>query len=212
LDVKKLFVAKSVKKVDVDKMLSKELEKAGYAGVDLVKTPMGTHITIYAERPGLVIGRHGATVRDLAEKLEKEFGLERPQIGVVGISSPELNAKVMAIRVAKALERGIHFRRAAFAALSQVMDAGALGAEVIIRGKLRTERTRYEKLRAGLLLKAGQISLEGVDEAVSHAYLRQGKVGVKFRILLPQTKTLLVELDRGLLAQEFVGEKTKEKS
>ncbi|MEM1538683.1 MAG: 30S ribosomal protein S3 [Candidatus Nezhaarchaeales archaeon] len=212
MDVKKLFVAKSVKKVDVDKMLSKELEKAGYAGVDLVKTPMGTHITIYAERPGLVIGRHGATVRDLAEKLEKEFGLERPQIGVVGISSPELNAKVMAIRVAKALERGIHFRRAAFAALSQVMDAGALGAEVIIRGKLRTERTRYEKLRAGLLLKAGQISLEGVDEAVSHAYLRQGKVGVKFRILLPQTKTLLVELDRGLLAQEFVGEKTKEKS
>lgn len=207
MDVKKLFIAKSVKKVDVDLMLSKELERAGYVGVDVVKTPMGTHITIYAERPGLVIGRHGATVRDLAEKLEREFGLERPQIGVVGISSPELNAKVMAIRVAKALERGVHFRRAAFAALNQIMEAGALGAEIIIRGKLKTERSRYEKLRTGLLLKAGQISLEGVDEAVSHAYLRQGKVGVKVRILLPQTKTLLVELDRGLLAQELVEEK-----
>lgn len=197
VDVEKTFVQKAVKKLDVDKFLSKELEKAGYLGVDLQKTPLGVHLTIYAERPGLVIGRHGITVKELAERLEKEFGLERPQIGVVSVPVPELNAKIMAMRVASALERGIHFRRAAFVALNRIMEAGALGAEIIIRGKLRTERARYEKLRAGLLLKAGQISEEYVDEAVAHCFLKQGKVGVKVRIMLPQALEVLKTLDRG---------------
>ena len=197
VDVEKMFIGKAVKKLDVDRFLAKELEKAGYLGVDIQKTPLGVHLTIYAERPGLVIGRHGVTVKELAEKLEKEFGLERPQIGVVSVPVPELNAKIMAMRVASALERGVHFRRAAFVALNRIMEAGALGAEVISKGKLRTERARYEKLRAGLLLKAGQISQEYVDEAVAHCYLKQGKVGVKVRIMLPQAVEALKTLDRG---------------
>ena len=200
-DVKKMFVERAVKKLDVDRFLAKELERAGYLGVEVQKTPLGTHLTIYAERPGLVIGRHGMTVRELAEKLEKEFGLERPQIGVVSVPVPELNAKIMALRVASALERGIHFRRAAFVALNRIMEAGALGAEVIIRGKLRTERARYEKLRTGLLLKAGEIAEEYVEEAVAHAFLKQGKVGVKVKIMLPQAKEALKLLDRGEIAQ-----------
>ncbi len=206
MDVKKMFVQKAAKKLDIDLFLAKELEKAGYLGVDVQKTPLGTHITIYAERPGLVIGRHGMTVRELAEKLEKQFGLERPQIGVVSVPVPELNAKIMAMRVASALERGVHFRRAAFVALNRIMEAGALGAEVIIRGKLRTERARYEKLRAGLLLKAGQISEEYLDEAVAHAFLKQGKVGVKVRIMLPQAKEAIKLLDRGEIVQPPSGE------
>lgn len=197
VDIEKMFVQKAVRRLDVDLFLAKELERAGYLGVDIQKTPLGTHITIYAERPGLVIGRHGVTVKELAEKLEKQFGLERPQIGVVSVPVPELNAKIMAMRIASALERGVHFRRAAFVALNRIMEAGALGAEVIIKGKLRTERARYEKLRAGLILKAGQISEEYLDEAVAHAYLKQGKVGVKVRIMLPQAKEVIKQLDRG---------------
>jgi small subunit ribosomal protein S3 len=196
-DVEKAFVMKALRKLDVDRFLAKELKKAGYIGVDVQKTPLGTYLTIYAERPGLVIGRHGLTVRELAEKLEKEFGLERPQIGVASVPVPELSAKIMASMVASALERGIRYRRAAFVALNRIMEAGALGAEIIIRGKLRTERARYEKLRAGLLPKAGQISEEYLDEGVAHAYLKQGKVGVKVRILLPQAAEALKTLDRG---------------
>ncbi|MCX8204069.1 MAG: 30S ribosomal protein S3 [Candidatus Nezhaarchaeota archaeon] len=196
VDVEKMFVEKALKKLDIDRFLAKELEKAGYLGVDIQKTPLGAFLTIYAERPGLVIGRHGVTVKELAEKLEKQFGLERPQISAVSVPVPELSAKIMAMRVASALEQGIHFRRAAFVALNRIMEAGALGAEIIIRGKLRTERARYEKLRAGLLLKAGQVSQEYVDEAVAHAFLKQGKVGVKVRIMLPQAVEVIKTLDR----------------
>lgn len=197
VDVEKMFIDKALKRLDIDRFLSKELQKAGYLGVDIQKTPLGAFLTIYAERPGLVIGRHGATVRELAEKLEKQLGLERPQISAVSVPVPELSAKVMAMRIASALEQGIHFRRAAFVALNRIMEAGALGAEITIRGKLRTERARYEKLRAGLLLKSGQISQEYVDEAVAHALLKQGKIGVKVKIMLPQAMEAIKTLDRG---------------
>jgi len=206
-DVEKNFVAKALKRLDVDSFLQKELARAGYVKVDLQKTPLGTNVTIYAERPGMVIGRHGSTVHELTQKLEKIFGIERPQIGVVPVEVPELNAKIMAQRIKNALERGIHFRRAAYIALNQIMEAGALGAEIRIKGKLRTERARYEKLRSGIVLKAGQISHEHVDVAVSHAYLKQGKIGIKVKIVLPSAVKAIEELDKGkVLVKEEGGE------
>ncbi|RLF12377.1 MAG: 30S ribosomal protein S3 [Thermoprotei archaeon] len=196
-DVEKSFIVKALKRLDVDSFLQRELARAGYVRVDLQKTPLGTNVTIYAERPGMVIGRHGATVHELTQKLEKLFSIEKPQIGVAPIEIPELNAKIMAQRIKNALERGIHFRRAAYIALNQIMEAGALGAEIRIKGKLRTERARYEKLRSGIVLKAGQLSHEHVDVAVSHAYLKQGKVGVKVKIVLPSAVEAIEKLDKG---------------
>jgi len=204
-DVEKSFIMKALKKLDVDSFLQKELERAGYVKVELQKTPLGTNVTIYAERPGMVIGRHGATVHELTQKLEKLFGIERPQISVAPIEVPELNAKIMAQRIKNALERGIHFRRAAYIALNQIMEAGALGAEIRIKGKLRTERARYEKLRAGIVLKAGQISQEHVDVAVSHAFLKQGKIGIKVKIVLPSAAKAIEELDKGKILPRVEG-------
>ncbi|MCS7140078.1 MAG: 30S ribosomal protein S3 [Candidatus Nezhaarchaeota archaeon] len=207
-DIEKSFVAKALKRLDVDSFLQKELERAGYVKVELQKTPLGTNVTIYAERPGMVIGRHGSMVHELTQRLEKMFGIEKPQIGVAPIEVPELNAKIMAQRIKAALERGIHFRRAAYIALNQIMEAGALGGEVRIKGKLRTERARYEKLRAGIILKAGQISQEHVDTAVSHAYLKQGKIGIKVRIVLPSALKALEELDKGKTLAKMEGAKS----
>jgi len=96
-------------------------------------------------RPGLVIGRGGETIKNLATTLEEKFKMPNPQISVAEIEIPELNAHIMASRVTSALSRGVHFRRAGFWALNQIMEAGALGAEIIISGKLRTDRSRYEK-------------------------------------------------------------------
>ncbi|MDI9619888.1 MAG: 30S ribosomal protein S3 [Candidatus Nezhaarchaeota archaeon] len=196
-DIEKNFIIKGLKRLDVDFFLQRDLEKAGYVKVDLQKTPLGTNVTIYAERPGMVIGRHGSTVHELTQKFEKIFGIERPQIGVAPIEVPELNAKIMAQRIKSALERGIHFRRAAYIALNQIMEAGAVGAEIRIKGKLRTERARYEKLCSGIVVKAGQISSEYADIAVSHAYMKQGKIGVKVKIVLPDARNAIEELDKG---------------
>lgn len=179
------FILDSIKKTEIDEYLSKELERAGYGGIDLTKTPLGTHIVIYAMRPGLVIGRGGATVKILSKNLEERFGLPNPQISVAEIEVPELNPYVMASRIASALERGVHFRRAGFWALNQIMRAGALGAEIIISGKLRTDRARSEKFRDGYLPKSGDPAIKNLKKANVNVQLKQGVFGVKVTILPP---------------------------
>jgi len=184
----KHFITESIKKTEIDEFLQKKLERAGYGGVTISKTPLGTHIVIYAMRPGLVIGRGGDTIRELASILEEKFKVSNPQISVSEIEIPELNAYVVASRVASALERGIHFRRAGFWALNQVMEAGALGAEIVISGKLRTERARHEKFRAGYLPRCGDPPLRYMRKAEAHVQLKPGIFGVRVRIMPPDAK------------------------
>jgi len=185
LSVVKHFISESLKKTEIDEFLRNEFERAGYGGVDVSKTPLGTHVVIYAMRPGLIIGRGGETIKELARALEEKFQLPNPQISVAEIEVPEFNAHVVASRVASALQRGVHFRRAGFWALNQVMNAGALGAEIIISGKLRTERARFEKFRAGYLPKSGEPPLEYLQTAGMHVQLKPGIFGVKVRIMPP---------------------------
>jgi len=186
MSVVKHFVSESVKKTEINEFLSNQFERAGYGGVDIAKTPLGTHIVVYAMRPGIIIGRGGETIKELATILEQKFQLPNPQISVAEIEVPELNAYVIAGRVTSALKRGVHFRRSGFWALQQAIEAGALGAEIIIRGKLRTERARYEKFREGYLPKSGDPALKYLREAVLHVQLKPGMYGVKVRIMPPE--------------------------
>lgn len=186
--VVKHFISKSKKRAEIDEFLRKKLERAGYGGVNIAETPLGTHIIIYAMRPGLVIGRSGETIRELAKILEENFGVSNPQISVSEIEVPELNPYIVATRVASALERGVHFRRAGFWALNQVMEAGALGVEIIISGKLRTERARYEKFKAGYLPKCGDPAIKYMRKAEVHVQLKPGIYGVRVRIMPPDAK------------------------
>jgi small subunit ribosomal protein S3 len=185
MSVVRHFITDSIKKTEIDEFLQKKLERAGYGGVTISKTPLGTHIVVYAMRPGLVIGRGGETIRELASVLEEKFGVANPQISVSEIEIPELNAYVVASRVASALQRGVHFRRAGFWSLNQVMEAGALGAEIVISGKLRTERARYEKFKAGYLVKCGEPSIKYMQRAEVHVQLKPGIFGVRVKIMPP---------------------------
>ena len=185
MSVVKHFISESLKKTEIDEFLRNEFERAGYGGVDVAKTPLGTHVVIYAMRPGIIIGRGGETIKELAKALEEKFQLPNPQISVAEIEIPEFNAYVVASRVASALQRGVHFRRAGFWALSQVMDAGALGVEIIISGKLRTERARYEKFRAGYLPKSGEPPLKYLQTVEMSVQLKPGIFGVKVKIMPP---------------------------
>ncbi len=188
MSVVKHFITESIKRTEIDEFLQKKLERAGYGGVTISKTPLGTHIVIYAMRPGLVIGRGGETIKELAITLEEKFKVPNPQISVSEIEIPELNAHVVASRVASALQRGVHFRRAGFWALNQVMDAGALGAEIIISGKLRTERARYEKFRAGYFPRCGDPPLRYLRKAEFHVQLKPGIFGIRVKIMPPDAK------------------------
>ncbi|UCE16239.1 MAG: 30S ribosomal protein S3 [Candidatus Bathyarchaeota archaeon] len=185
MSVVKHFIEDSVKKAKINEFLRNEFERAGYGGVDITKTPLGTHIVVYTMRPGMVIGRGGETIRQLAEDLGEKFQLPNPQISVAEIEIPELNAHVIAARVASALKRGVHYRRAGFWALNRVMEAGALGAEIIISGKLRTDRARYEKFRAGYLPKSGDPVRKYSKRSELHVQMKPGVLGVKVRIMPP---------------------------
>lgn len=186
MSIVKHFVSESLKKAEINEFLQNEFERAGYGGVDIAKTPLGTHIVVYAMRPGLIIGRGGETIKELATVLEQKFQLPNPQISVAEIEVPELNAYVIASRVASALKRGVHFRRAGFWALQQVMESGALGGEIIISGKLRTERARFEKFRDGYLPKSGEPALQYLHKAEMHVQLKPGIFGIKVRIMPPE--------------------------
>jgi len=184
----KHFMGESIRKAEIDEFLWKEFERAGYGGVVITKTPIGTNVVIYAMRPGFVIGRGGETIKNLAKILEEKFNLPNPQISVAEIEVPELNPYVMASRIAAALRRGIHFRRVGFWALNQIMSAGALGAEIIISGKLRTERARAEKFRDGYIPKSGEPAMKYVKKAVTHVQLKPGIFGVKVLIVSPDAR------------------------
>jgi len=76
--IEKRFIADGVRNVRVEKFLMKELKRAGYGGMDITRTPLGTQVTIFAEKPGIVIGKGGKQVRQLTQDLVSVYGIESP--------------------------------------------------------------------------------------------------------------------------------------
>ena len=185
MSVTKYFIKDVSRRLEIDELLQRDLKRAGYSRVELTKSPVGTRVVIYAAKPGMVIGRRGQSIKDLTKLLETKFGIENPQLSVATIEIPEQDPKVVASQVAQALQRGVHFRRAAYWAIQRVMESQALGVEIIIRGKLTTERSRFEKFRAGYLPRVGDPVLKSVKVAVADVQLKQGLFGIKVRILPP---------------------------
>jgi len=178
----KNVIKSNYRNMELDEFLSQTLKDAGYGYVDVQKTPIGTRITLYVTRPGLVIGRKGTGIKDLTSKLEQKFGLSSPQISVMEVAIPELNPKIMCNRIAQLIERGTAFRRAALWTINTVMNAGALGVEVSISGKLRSERAHFEKHSAGIIPKSGDVASRVVDAAITHVLTKMGLMGVQLRI------------------------------
>ena len=185
VDVKAHFIGLNLLRVKIDEHLARNFMRAGYSRVELIKTPLGTRVIIYADRPALIIGKRGQTIRQITEVLEKYFKLENPQVTVTQVESPDLDARIVATRVALAIERGYHFRRAAFVALRRVLSAGAVGVEVIISGKLTSERARYEKLRAGKVYKTGHHIERLTQRAIIHLLRKPGIYGIEVMIVKP---------------------------
>ncbi|MEM0000798.1 MAG: 30S ribosomal protein S3 [Desulfurococcaceae archaeon] len=183
--IKQYFLSYGLKKVVIDEFLANYFKDSGYADVELYKTPLGHRVVIYAEYPGRLIGRGGTILKKIATILQTRFRLENVNITVSPVTDPDLNARVVAFRIVRALEKGIPFRRVIMFMIRRVMEAGALGCEIIISGKLRGERATYEKLKAGKVYKAGDPVDYIVDRAVARALLKPGVYGVEVVIVKP---------------------------
>ncbi len=96
MPLKRHFIERGIKQMQINEYLRKELNRSGFSGVDIQKTPLGVRITLKTSRPGLVIGKSGKRIRELTDELQQRFDLNLPQIEVEEIPNPELNAQIMA--------------------------------------------------------------------------------------------------------------------
>ena len=162
--------------------LREKIKEAGFSHFDIQKQPTGTRVSLYVVRPGVVIGRKGTVIRALTEQLEAEFDYKNPQIRVEEIAKPELSPSVMCSRMASLIERGTAFRRATMWTLRQVMEAGAMGIQITVSGKLRGDRSSFEKHTEGILPRAGHHAQMVVSEDIAHVKTPMGLIGIRIRI------------------------------
>ena len=196
--------------MELNEYLSSSLSEAGYGGAEVQKTPIGTKITLFVIRPGLVIGRKGSGIRDLTTRLEQQFNLENAQVSVTEVTKPELNPNIMANRIAQLIERGTAFRRASLWTINTIMGAGAMGVEITISGKLRGERAHFEKHSAGTIPKSGKVAEEVVRSSTNSILTKMGLVGIKLKISLKEETHL--DFDLSLEPQPKVETQTDSES
>jgi small subunit ribosomal protein S3 len=183
--IEKKFVREGYVKASLDEYFAKQLNRAGYGGMAINRTPMGTQITVYAEKPGMVIGKAGKVIRKLTRDIDRMYDMDNPQIDAQEVRRPELNAQMMATRLASSIERGWYFRKAGHNAMRAIMNAGALGCEIVISGKLTGARSRTEKIVEGYIKHAGKPVDDIVDEGFAVAIKKLGTLGCKVRIIPP---------------------------
>lgn len=177
------FVSENIRRVLLKEYFMKETEMAGFGGIDIQRTPMGTRVTLIVERPGMVIGRKGTKIKDLTRKVSEDYGFDNPQIEVQECRDSSSNPQIMAQKLALALERGWHFRRAGHSTLRRIMDSRVKGCQVKLSGKLTGQRHRTEKFKWGNIKFCGEPALTTMDRGYAIAKKKLGLIGVSVDIM-----------------------------
>ena len=192
----------------VKEYIKNSLGKGKISRIKIEYTPVGEKIIISTNKPGLIIGRGGDRIGELTRNLKKKFELENPHVEIDEIREPEFDSQIIADEIALTLERlgPMKFKVIAYRTLQKIMNAGALGAEIRLSGKLPGSRAKPWRFAQGYLKKVGD-SAKVVDKAQAKAQTKPGTVGVKVSILSPYAKLF----DKIEINEEFVS-KLKENS
>jgi small subunit ribosomal protein S3 len=159
------------------KVLREKLAQAGVARVVVERPAKKARVTIYAARPGVIIGKKGQDIEKLRSDLAKLTGSE-VHLNIVEIRKPEIEAVLVAENIAQQLERRVSFRRAMKRAVQSAMRLGAQGIRINCAGRLGgAEIARVEWYREGRVplhtLRAD------IDFGVATAKTTYGTCGVK---------------------------------
>ncbi|MDY6774306.1 MAG: 30S ribosomal protein S3 [Candidatus Nanohaloarchaea archaeon] len=202
--IEKEFIERGITKAKLEEFLENELRTANYSHIDITKTPTSTNITIYAEKPGLVIGRGGSRINEIIDALEEQFEIENPQVDAQEVEEPDLDANVVAKNVASWLEKGGHPKRVGNTYMRRVMESGAIGVEIEISGKLSGSRGRTEKFIDGYVKKCGDSAKEYVQKAYEKAVTKPGALGVKVQIMkdMPEHMKLALQEEEEEVVEE----------
>ena len=170
--------------------IREEHRNAGISSIDIERSPNQLSVTIWTARPGIIIGRKGASVKVLRGDLEELTG-KTVSVDVQEVAQPELNAKLVAENVISQLERRISHGRAMQRAVQTAMRAGAQGAKVVCKGRLHgAEMARVQTVHEGRVPR--QTLRADIDYAQEEAHTTYGRIGVKVWIykgeVLPEAR------------------------
>jgi len=210
----KKIVAQKIKEFQIQEFIKDNLKQVGLSSSRLQMTPMGEKVVVNAARPGLIVGKKGQSIKRLTNQLKKKFNLENPQIEINEITNPNLDAEIIAERIATSLERfgSARFKGIGHKVLEDVMNAGALGIEVVVSGKVPSARAKRWRFYQGYLKKSGDIAISGVRKAYSAAQLKSGTIGIQVRIMPPIELPDKIKIKTEKEAEEAQAAKETEKA
>lgn len=164
----------------VRKFVEQKLKEAGLSRIEILRTAHNVTLNIYAGRPGNIIGKGGSIVEELKAALEKLTG-DKYVINIREVKKPNLDARLAGEFVVQQIEKRVSYRRAAKMLIDKALESGALGAKVLVAGRLNgVEISRSE------FFTKGKVPLQTIRADIDYAYLpahtSYGTIGVKIWI------------------------------
>ena len=163
--------------LEIKSYVQQKLKNASISKINIERAAKKIRISIYSSRPGIIIGKKGADIEDLKNKLTKLSNLE-VFLDIKEIRKPEVEAKLVAENIATQLEKRVSFRRAMKKSVQSSMRLGAKGVKVLCSGRLGgAEIARNEKYNEGSVPLHTLRS--DIDYATAEAETTYGIVGIK---------------------------------
>ncbi len=167
-----------VEDYNVRNYIKKNLYAAGVPKIEIERFAEDkVRIHIHCAKPGIVIGRGGAEIEKLRQKLEKMIG-KQVAVNIVEVKNPDINSKLVAEKIAFDLENRVSFRRTMKQAIGRAMRLGARGIKVMVSGRLGgAEIARSETYHEGTIPL--QTIRADIDYGVAEAATTYGRLGIK---------------------------------
>ena len=186
----RLFIQKSKEHVKLEEFIRKQFAQAKCGSIEVQYTPVVTRIILHTTTPGLIIGSGGERIKETVELIKKGFKIENPQVDVQKIDNPDVDPHIVAQTIANSLEGGINYKKLGNHYLTRIMNAGAVGCELLFAGKLSGERSRRQLFNAGYLKKCGYPAQTEVLKGFAVATPRLGNIGITVKIMLKRSQEI----------------------
>jgi len=187
----RIFIQKAKEHIKLEEFVRRQFGDAKCGMIEVQYTPIVTRIVVHTTTPGLVIGSGGDKIKETVELIKKNFGIENPQIDVQRIEEPDLDPDVVAQTIAAAIENNVNFRRLGNFYLTKIMEAGAVGCELVFSGKMSGQRSNTQRFVAGYIKKCGEPAEKDVMKGFAVANPKLGNVGITVKIMLQMPATTI---------------------
>ncbi len=177
------FIKQGLKEAQIEDYIRQKFPAGDYSHMLIQRTPLGIKIVIYTNKPGRIIGKGGRVINEMTESIKEKFALENPEIEVRGIENPDLDSHIVAKQIASALAKGFNYKKIGNLAMRRIMDARAVGAQIIIAGKISGSKASRAKFMEGYVKLAGNPATELVDIAYETVLTKPGIIGVTVKIM-----------------------------